>query len=344
MHSEQDPRRLGELLAGYLATHTGRATTVEAVRPLSRGWESDVYAVSAPGLRDGMDVLALRVYFGAQSGATAVLEARALRVLAAAGYPVPQVVWVEPRSNALGRPFLLMEYVAGEPLGVAMRSTDSSTRTVATARFCTLFAQLHALEWARIEAAQELPRYTLREVLDTFAGYARRFPSAAFDATLGWLYTHVDGVSPAPPALIHFDFHPFNILVNEHNEARVIDWTQCQITDPRLDLAWTMTLVGSERGRETAAALRDGYAAAARQFGATLRTDELAFFEAVAAARRLLSVLLSLDHGAEALGMRPGAETTMTGYLPMIANVYRRWLELTSVALPDAEEHLAGLL
>ena len=49
-------------------------------------------------------------------------------------------------------------------------------------------------------------------------------------------------------------------------------------------------------------------------------------------------------HGADALGMRPGAEANMRGALPSIAQVYHRWLELTAVPLVEAEALLAAHL
>ena len=341
---EQESQLLEQRLATYLAARTGRVSPVQVLRRLSTGWESDIDVVSVPGLHDGMDLVVLRSYFGASAGATVLAEARALELLASLGYPVPEVLLVEPSAVPLGRPFLLMQYIAGDTLGVRMRSTDPALRRAAVARLVSLFAQLHRLPWSRSEMAQALPRYTLRGALDGLAAYAQRFPSAAFDACLGWLHSNVERVREMPLAVIHFDFHAQNVLVDGEDRAWVIDWTQCQITDPRLDLAWTMTLVGSEQGVQAAMAVRDGYAEATRQLGRDLPLEDLGYFEAAAAARRVLSVLISLAHGADALGMRPGAEQTMTAYLPMIANVYRRWLQLTGVGLAEAEERLAGYL
>jgi hypothetical protein len=65
------------------------------------------------------------------------------------------------------------------------------------------------------------------------------------------------------------------------------------------------------------------------------------FFEAAACLKRLVSVLVSMRHGADALGMRPGAETIMSSRLSRIARVYQQWLSLTATPLSDMEELLA---
>ena len=62
---------------------------------------------------------------------------------------------------------------------------------------------------------------------------------------------------------------------------------------------------------------------------------------AAGCAKRLLSVLISIQRGADALGMRPGAEAIMSRQLPRIAVVYRLWLAITALPLPDVEELLA---
>jgi hypothetical protein len=153
--------------------------------------------------------------------------------------------------------------------------------------------------------------------------------------------------------LVHWDFHHENILVeaadrkkdskkdsNKEGKAWVIDWTQLQATDVRFDLAWTLVLLASERDPETAEAVRGGYLALRGGDEAVIRA-EMNFFLAAACAKRLLSVLVSMRHGADSLGMRPGAEAIMSSRLSRIALVYKQWLSLTATPLADMEELLA---
>ena len=331
---------LAQALAAYLSSHTGRTLAVEATRHLSSGWESDLYVFSAPGLTATADTFVLRQYYGAQAEVTAVAEARAYQVLGSGGYPAPPLVLVEPSPAPLGKPFIVMPYVQGEPLG---RQFAHDGDAAVLARLAELMVQLHALPWASLEPRDAAPRYSLRGQLAQLDAYRRRFPSQSCDRALLWLQQRLPAVSHQASALIHFDFHPHNVLVDDAGRAWVIDWTQCQVTDPRIDVAWTMTLMGSERGRAVAELFQRAYATAAAQAGLTFHEPDMPYFEALAAARRLLSVLIALEHGAEALGMRPGAEAVMTGYLGVIAKVYDRWLDLTQQPLPELADRLASV-
>src|SRR5690606_38132611 len=108
---------------------------------------------------------------------------------------------------------------------------------------------------------------------------------------------------PVPLAMIHWDFHPANVLFDPPDHYTVIDWTQAEIGDPRFDLAWTLLLAGTQASWEAAGRIQAGTIAQGGEVG-----PELDFFMAAACLKRLYSVLISLAKGAETLGMRPSAE------------------------------------
>jgi aminoglycoside phosphotransferase (APT) family kinase protein len=328
-------------LAAYLSAQAGHDVAVVGLARISNGWESDVYAFDAPQWVAGGRVL--RLYFGVNAGATALHEYRSLDLLARAGYPVPRVDLAEPSTQLLGRAFLIMERVEGQSLGVRWRDPDPVVREHERARFCALLAQLHTLEWQHLAGAEHVPSLTLAQQIASWEAYGTQFPSESLRRAIAWLYEASQAVVPQPPGLVHWDFHPENILVDSDGRAQVIDWTQFQATDTRFDLAWTLVLLASERDWETSQAVRAGYAAQ-RGWDAARVQDDLRFFEAAACGKRLLSVLISLTSGADAVGMRPGAEAVIRSRLARIAIVYQRWLALTETPLPEVAEMLAGYL
>lgn len=327
-----------EQLAGYLVARLQVPVVGLSLTSLSQGWESDIFRLDAP---DWAAPRVLRLYFGAHAGPTALQEARAMRLLAQVGYPVPRVELVEPAAGALGRPFLLMDYVQGVSLGRRLR--DPAHTDAAYDQFCTLLAQLHTLTWSHLPDAHHIPIITVDQQIAHWMAYTQRYPLATFDAMGEWLGKRAAAVQRQPAGLVHWDFHWENILVEENGTAWVIDWTQCQATDVRFDLGWTLALVGSMLGWDAAERVRRGYAQARGLLPETADVD-MDFFEAAACGKRVVSVLISLQYGADALGMRPGAEANMRDALPSIAQVYRRWYELTAVPLPEAETLLAAHL
>ena len=329
---------LVEALSRYLTEYTGQRQPVHELRRISDGWESDVYAFDAPAWSPSGQVL--RLYFGAQAGPTALHEYRSLELLARAGYPVPRVDLVEPDAAALGRPFLIMERVGGVSLMQRWRNPDPTVRTQAMEQFCSLLATLHGLEWAHLPGAEKVPTFAIAQQLLMWRRHLSSNPIPAFEKAMAWLEAASNEVKPQSLGVVHWDFHPDNILVSEVGRAWVIDWTQFQATDVRFDLAWTLVLLASHQDLATAQSVRSRYAEV-RGWDEAAIHEEMAFFEAAACAKRLLSVLISIQRGADALGMRPGAEAIMSRQLPRIAAVYRLWLAITALPLPDVEELLA---
>ena len=333
---------LSDSLAAYLSAKAGRRVVVAGLTRMSNGWESDVYAFDAPDFAPGGRVL--RLYFGGNAGPTALHEFRSLQLLKRAGYPVPTVDLVESSLQPLGRAFLIMEQIRrGVPLGDRWRDSTPGVRGQAIDRFCQLLHHLHTLTWANLPGAEHVPSKTIEQQLAEWRGYAAHFSIDAFDRGITWLQAASARVTPSPLGLVHWDFHPANILLDEGDYAWVIDWTQFMASDIRFDLAWTLLLLASEWDEATSQEVRATYFAM-RGWDAEIVQPELDFFEAAACIKRLASVLISLGAGADSLGMRPGAEAIMMSRMARFAIVYRRWLALTQTPLADVETMLAGYL
>jgi aminoglycoside phosphotransferase (APT) family kinase protein len=353
--SPEENDALAANLRDYLSAQQGRRVEAGALTRLSNGWESDVYAFDTPQLLDGghdrgeaarasgPGRYILRLYFGEEAADKARHEGRAYALLARAGYPVPRVICAEPSTVALGRAFLIMARIDGEPLGHRWRDPDPAVQQREMTRFCELFAALHTLAWQHLPGAEHVPTFTIAAQIDYWESLINALRVTGFEAGLAWLRMRSATISPQPLGLAHWDFHHENILMDDDDHAWVIDWTQFQATDVRFDLAWTLVLLASERDVEIAQRVREGYFAV-RGWRATDVAEELAFFEGAACLKRIVSVVVSLQRGADALGMRPGAEAIMTRGLPRIALVYKRWLALTATPMPVVDEMLAAHL
>ena len=118
----------------------------------------------------------------------------------------------------------------------------------------------------------------------------------------------------------------------------VIDWTNAEIADYRYDLAWTLLLQGMYDGW----ALRD-LILADYEVCLGRPVEGLAVFEAFACARRLLSMLVSLTQGAEAMGMRAGAANVMRGQIRHLENLYTLLCARTGLTLPEVGALLSSV-
>ena len=332
------------LLQSYLtrAWPERRGLTVSNLNTLNLGWESDVYAFDASWEgRAGPDALVLRVYPGDDAYTKSANEYRNLKLLAAGGYPVPRVDLLERDDSPFGKPFLIMERIPGRTLWQPLFNESSEQTARLMPLFCGLFARLHAVDWRPAVPDPSVfepggPHAIIERQLAQWRPFAQAMPLPGFQPAWRWLDEHAQHITSERASLIHWDFHPENILLKPDGlDAVVIDWTNLDISDYRFDLAWTLLLVGSNQGMQWVGPILDGYQRAAGH-----PVEDLAFFEAAAAARRIFSVVGSVHFGAEKLGMRPDAVETMRRQAPALRLVYQIFQDRTGLQIPEAEAFL----
>jgi len=118
----------------------------------------------------------------------------------------------------------------------------------------------------------------------------------------------------------------------------VVDWTSAEISDYRFDLAWTLALTlayGGEVRREMVLAEYE------HQMGS--KVPALEVFEVIACARRIGSAMISMQVGAEQLGMRPEAVEVMRRDQAAFERLYQRMAAITGLALPKISAWLESL-
>jgi aminoglycoside phosphotransferase (APT) family kinase protein len=333
-------------LQGYIEqSYTGEEwPLVSSLSNISSGWESDVYAfrleTGAANDRRRQDLI-LRIYPGQYADQKAQGEYRTLSLLHGAGYPVPQVFRLETNHAFFGRPFILMEKIEGTSLWPMLFHGPEEQQEKWLALYCGLMLQLHHLDWQPYlpEEARKIGdplQYARREV-ERGTSTAQEFGLSEFQPLMAWLGTHLEGAQCARPAVVHWDFHPENILIREDGSPLVIDWTSSEISDARFDLAWALLLVEAYEGEAWRGKVQAEYE---RQAGAPLVGMD--FFNAYACARRLGSVMISMKAGAGALGMRPGAEETMKAQREPLKKVAARLRAVTGLDLVDIDRLMDG--
>ncbi|WP_328291338.1 phosphotransferase family protein [Kineococcus sp. NBC_00420] len=297
MTLEQLRSRLGMYLSRPGAQHLGHSPGL--LQEVSGGWASSLYTFdlhrneesTAPTVR-----LVLKTYAPDEDGrAHAVREWQALQRLRAVDYPVPRAVLLEPDADHLGRPFVVMEHVAGVTLWQAHEAADPGTQAQLVSAFTAALRALHALDPRLLEPAdtdQGEFDYVEREVAELHrdsAGVVR----VGLSNVLGWLRERRHLVPCLRPVILHRDYHPWNVLVDSSGRPWVLDW-DWRIGDPRFDLAWTCTLMQRSGFDAFAQAVRQEYASTV---GAGDPLEELAYFEVLTTVRWLLNVLPSIESG-----------------------------------------------
>lgn len=317
-----------------------KGLSITKLDKLRDGWESDNYLLSI----EYGDVprthakWVWRIYPGLGSQAKAVREFTSMKKLFSAGYPVPQVFLLESEDSPVDRPFILMEYIQGEMMWELLDRADAYEQVRLIDKFCQLFVKLHELDWRLFDDRPPIgdPFTYFDQWLENAHRVLNNFPQVDASQFLDWVTERRESYACERPSPTHQDFHPGNVLVSEGDRTFVIDWTSFEVTDPRFDLAWTLMLAHAYGIPGLRDQIFQGY-----QHYAGRSVEQIEAFEAIACARRLLDVAVSLTQGAQNMGMNSQATEAMRANMEPHQRVYRLFYERTGLQ-SEAFDNLFG--
>lgn len=171
--------------------------------------------------------------------------------------PVPQVRWIEPTGEVLGRPFFLMDYVDGMVPPDVMPYTfgdnwfadapDHQRRRLQDATVEVL-ATLHSIPDAQttfgfLDEDRTGDTALRRHVNWVRAWYDFAVPdigrSPLLERTFDWLQSHWPAdVAAGDPVLCWGDARIGNVMYRDFSPAAVLDWEMVTLGPRELDVAW----------------------------------------------------------------------------------------------------------
>jgi aminoglycoside phosphotransferase (APT) family kinase protein len=206
--------------------------------PITGGYDTLIYHFKLRGIQGELSKpLVLRLFRDFHDPDRATSESAVQNALANQGYPVPKVYFTCTNESYLGNAFLIMKFLAGENIWVAMGEEMPKI-------LGTLHAKLHLMDpvpllnTLKVEDVSE-QCYQFNERFNKLIDKSKDFP---------WLQESVDWlIENRPPeperlSICHGDFHPHNILVKDGKVTAVLDWPGFLIGDSILDVASTVVL------------------------------------------------------------------------------------------------------
>src|SRR5260221_2078971 len=124
-----DPRDIAQRLSSYLAVPVARLSV------LASGWETTVFEFTLEAVSQRCSSIPVGVpmglpfYQGSVADAKGSREHSTIDRLFAAGYSVPRPYVFASSHDALGAPFLIMQYLAPRPI-LAVRSISNAFETL----------------------------------------------------------------------------------------------------------------------------------------------------------------------------------------------------------------------
>jgi aminoglycoside phosphotransferase (APT) family kinase protein len=217
-------------LEAVLRPALGDGVVVENVRALTGGASRTTWAFDA--VTDERHALILRTGPPDDVHASMELEAAVQQRAAATGAPVPQIVTADNSAAALGNPYLICKFIAGETIVRRIyRTLDDAGRDRLLRQCAQALAHIHRADPADLGLTESDQlsewHHRLDEMGDT---------TATFEWAFRWLAANRP--SPSLHVLVHGDFRMGNLIVDESGLAAVLDWELVYTGEVYEDLAW----------------------------------------------------------------------------------------------------------
>jgi aminoglycoside phosphotransferase (APT) family kinase protein len=301
---------------------------------LVSGFESEIYTFQLKQPLAEQHYI-LRLFTGEGASDKLTREARGLPLLQKAGYPVPALLLQEKEPGILGKPFEIMEKLEGQALWPVLASAPSDEQGQLLARFGYLLAELHKLDWRLFmdnpQAYEKDPILLLEEIISQYRSLYIKYNLRSFLQITDWLDAHKYQIS-VRPAVVHQDFHANNVLVCSNDQFFVIDWTQCAVSDYRIDLAWTLLIMGSLGNPDWGKQILNAYASAFN--------DPIDHFNVMTTMKLLASTVISFHFSPEKLGLRPETLELTKEQLSIYKQLSQRIRNITGLTIHEVEDVL----
>lgn len=257
-----------------------------------------------------------------------VRESRILRILGAqTDLPVPVVRWIESDAAVLGRPFFVMDHVAGNVPGDSppfllsgwLHDARAEAQQRAQSGFYRGLAAMHELDWRTLGLEFTNKKEFGPPGLDQEFAYWRHYLDWSSQTGLhpiledayAWCAAHRPQ-SESPACFNWGDARFGNVIyAADFQPAAFLDWEMAQLGPPELDLGWALFLHATAlMWLEDLPGFRDRSAVIALYSDALGHTPaDLEFYEAWAGFRAaaIRRCILERDH---ALGRPKSAQLT----------------------------------
>ena len=303
------------------------------------GWETDLYRLRLTGRRNGKPSplgLVLRLYKGSDSLEKARKEFTLLRGVKRFGIATPRVDALVTDRSILEHPFIVMEHISG---GTLEGSLEMEGPSQWMDPMMQVLAHIHAIPWRELIPEPEGPFPNMDEPLAFVEGVHRemdqtidRYQLTDFGSTMDWLRERKALGAATAPALVHNDYHPQNILLRE-DELVIIDWSFAEISEIRMDLAWSVLLLSVLLGHEHRSAMLEAYERAADS-----SVENFEYFEALKFTMRMITIATWLDEAVEIPVAGITKQSLRSDYKVHVLNPYRRLKEITGLEIRSIEE------
>jgi len=328
---------LSNQLSRYLSSRYPDAV-VSDFNFLVSGFESEIHTFRLQLSPHIKNEYVLRLFTGEGATDKLIREANGLTLLQKARYPVPKLLLQEPDAKILGKPFEIIEKLEGQALWSILATAEYRQVNQLLSRFAALLSQLHKLDWRSFvpnpDAFEESPTLFLEEVISQYRSLYTKYNLNGFLQVIDWLDAHKHEIS-VRPAVVHQDFHANNIFLCSDDQLYVIDWTQFAVSDFRIDLCWTLLIMGDLGNSDWGKQIFNAYISHTDS-----PIEHLDYFNVIVYMKLLASTVIAFTFSPEEIGLRPDAIKLSGEQLAIYKQLAQRLQNITGLPMPELKSLL----
>jgi len=159
---------------------------------------------------------------------------------------VPETYMIKLTPNTQERPYFIMEKIEGTRLDQVFNKKPEQLEQL-IGKFLQELHKIHSIDpklfpQIPLSDIQKNPYALIDQILTRRKSVFEKFPSELKELkpVIEWLENNKTNNPCRKLVVIHGDYHPLNIIVQEDLKYQILDWTGAHISDFRMDLGFTL--------------------------------------------------------------------------------------------------------
>lgn len=261
---------------------------IENTKVLQSGWAGEIISLK---LKDNPQKYVVKTYNSSKNGLQNIKqEWLGLNLLYKSNYPVPKPILNDFTSE---KPYIVMEEIKGENLWTCYQNLSNEDKERLLDKFVKVFFELHSLDISIVDnkLIEDSTLSFIEKESTEIKKLVKENKLECFTQVIDWLQIEKVNVTANKLSIIHRDYHPWNVIVDENEKLYVIDllWG---IGDYRFDLAWTCTLMERSGFEDFSTSVFKKYKELKNE-----DIDNFEYFKVFSTLRWLVNVMISLKTG-----------------------------------------------
>ncbi|GAA0084701.1 hypothetical protein UT300007_11400 [Clostridium sp. CTA-7] len=212
---------------------------IQDIKVLKSGWAGEIISLK---FKDNTQKYVIKTYNSSKNGLENIKqEWKGLNLLYNANYPVPRPIMSDFVNE---KPYIVMEEIEGENLWDCYQTLSKEDKDQLLERFVKVFFELHELDVSIVdkELVKDSTISFIEKEINEIKKLVEENKLEYFTQIIDWLQKEKMNIIGEKLSIIHRDYHPWNVIVDNNEKIYVIDllWG---IGDYRFDLAWMYTLM-----------------------------------------------------------------------------------------------------